>query len=99
LSEVTLLSGCARPPGWFIHKFTAITIMAPKIAVAATGSLLQMWAKQCCLVQVWIAAHHQRPALMCPEGLQKLDEHCLRARAWSSGRSQVPGHSAIFSQH
>jgi hypothetical protein len=25
---VIRLSGCAWPPGWFIHKFTAITTMA-----------------------------------------------------------------------
>jgi len=28
LTEVIRLSGCAWPPGWFIHKFTAITTMA-----------------------------------------------------------------------
>ena len=63
------------PPGWFIHKFTAITTMAPKTPLAAIGTLLQMCAQQRGLVQFRIAAHHQHPALMCPDSLQKTDEH------------------------
>jgi hypothetical protein len=74
LTEVIRLSGCAWPPGWFIHKFTAITTMAPKIPLAAIGTLLQMCAQQRGLVQFRIAAHHQHPALMCPDILQKPDE-------------------------
>ncbi len=60
------------PPGWFIHKFTftAITTMAPKIPLAAISTLLQVCAQQRGLVQFQIAAHHQHPALMCPDSLQ-----------------------------
>jgi hypothetical protein len=48
--------------------------MAPKIPLAAIGTLLQMCAQQRGLVQFRSAAHHQHPALMCPDSLQKLDE-------------------------
>jgi hypothetical protein len=84
------------PPGWFFHKFnfTAITTMAPKIPLAAIGTLLQMCAQQRGLVQFRIAAHHQHPALTCQNSFQKPDEHVTFAML-ASGSSQVSGHSAI----
>ena len=29
---------CVNPPGWFIHEFTAITDIAPKIPDSAIGT-------------------------------------------------------------
>jgi hypothetical protein len=44
LTEVIRLFGCAWPPGWFIHEFTAIMTMAPKMPLAAIGTPVQKCA-------------------------------------------------------
>ena len=37
-TEVITPPRCVNPPGWFIHEFTAITDIAPKIPASAIGT-------------------------------------------------------------